>query len=443
MNRSLVAMLLGTFVLRTSTAITGGMLIFYVDTLTRTTRTGPNDIGILHGGFYATEVVGAIVFGIMADRIGRKRIMLLGPIFGAVAVAMTAFTARVHILFVTRLLEGSSTAASVPSTLGFLAAETANDNRVRGQAAAIFELVSLGGLFAVGPALAGFMWEAWGRPAFLVNCGLYMVALLLYGYGVVEVRRLPAEAPETQGAPGLRRFAQIATSRRVLLFAPTWLAIVAVLGIWGSQGLLLLRGNVHDPAQFLMRGIDAKWLGLGQAALALVFGAGLLFWGNLYARFRPSTMILWGVVGFAAITADIFLINHLGESRPILLGLTAVALVSLFVMSAATPAALGLLAGVSEEFHQDRSAIMGLYTVIMGIGMVISAVVGKFAAEWKGIDGLVVASAALTGIGMIALVNLRRHEHLVAAAAGSGSPAFSIPAALPGPHRESLLKEER
>ena len=44
MNRSIVSMLLGTFVLRISTAITGVMLIFLVDEMTRNRGTGPGAI---------------------------------------------------------------------------------------------------------------------------------------------------------------------------------------------------------------------------------------------------------------------------------------------------------------------------------------------------------------------------------------------------------------
>jgi MFS family permease len=429
MNRSIGSMLLATFVLRVSTSITGGMLVYLVDDLTRNRGTGPRAISFLTGGFYATELTGAILFGVLADRYGRKIIMLLGPIFGGVAVAMTGMTTQMPVLFVTRLLEGSSTAASVPSTLGFIAAETAHDERLRGRVVSLFELVSLGGMLAVGPALAGILWDAMGRPAFFLNCGFYAVALILYAYGVHEVPRnrradlAPAlSAAPTQGKAmaGVSRYIRMATNRKVLLFAPTWLAINAILGLWALQAPLLLKGNVHDPSQFLMQGVSATTIGLGEAVLAVVFGAGILFWGLVYARFRRTTMLLIGVGAFVVMTFDILAINHLGgTSGSVLTGLGAVALVSLFVMSGATPAALGLLADVSEGFEADRSAIMGLYSVFLGIGQVLGAILGGLAASWKGIDGLIVATVGLLLIGIMALVNLRGHEGAVVANAAS------------------------
>jgi MFS family permease len=413
-NRSIASMLVATFVLRVSTALTGVMLVFLVDDLTRHRGHGPGIISLLTGGFYATELTGAIVFGILADRYGRKVIMILGPLFGSVAVFMTGLTTHVPVLFVTRMLEGSSTAASIPSTLGFIAAETAYDEKLRGRVVSLFELVSLGGMLAVGPALAGLLWDAYGRPAFFLNCGFYLVALALYAYGVSEVPRdrqrdlagSPDAAPAT-----LARYLKIVRNRKVLLFAPTWLAINAILGLWAGQGLLLIKGNMQDSSQFLMRGISASAIGLGEAVLAVIFGAGILFWGTVYARFRRTTLLLLGVGAFVAMTIDVLAVNHLGGSSVVLLvALGLVAVVALFVMSGATPAALGLLADVSEGFEEDRSALMGLYSVFLGLGQVIGAVIGGIAASWKGIDGLVVATVGLLAVGIAALLNLRGHE---------------------------------
>jgi MFS family permease len=421
MNRSIASMLMGTFVLRVSTAVTGGMLINLVNQLTVGRGTGPAANALLTGGFYTTELTGAIVFGVLADRYGRKVIMLLGPIFGGVAVFMTGLTTHMPILFVTRLLEGGSTAASIPSTLGFIAAETADDERLRGRVVSLFEFVSLGGMLAVGPALAGQLWERYGRPAFFLNCVFYLIALILYAYGVSEVRRNRQPDSSTGHAPRkvreeVSRYLKIATNRKVLLFTPTWLAINAILGLWALQAPLLLRGNITDSSQFLMQDFGAGNLGLGMAALAIVFGSGILFWGMVYARFRRTTMILMGVGAFVAMTIDVLAINHLGGmSSGLLIGLVGVAAIAIFVMSGATPAALGLLADVSEGFEEDRSAIMGLYSVFLGVGQVIGAIVGGVAATWKGIDGLVVATAGLLVVGIVALVNLRNQEGAVLA----------------------------
>ena len=67
------------------------------------------------------------------------------------------------------------------------------------------------------------------------------MALGLYAYGVHEVpqdRRAEIQAPvvaRTKTVSEFSRYMRIATNRKVLLFAPTWLAINAVLGLWALQ----------------------------------------------------------------------------------------------------------------------------------------------------------------------------------------------------------------
>lgn len=412
-------MLAGTFVLRVSTSVTGTMLVFYIAHLNERglARIGSGELAVLDGGFYITELGGSLALGIVADRFGRKAVMLLGPVFGAIAVFLTGLTTQLHLLFVTRLLEGASTAASVPSTLGFIAAETDNDELLRGRAVAVFELVTLGGLLAVGPALGGVMFHFIGPPAFFLNCGFYLVALGLYAYGVTEMRATPAAvaaAAAAEPASDWRRFGRVLTDRRVLLFAPTWIAINAVLGLWRSQGPFLLTGGspFKDPHQLLMRGFDPIQIGFGMAVLAVFFGAGILFWGNLFGRLRRTTILLAALGAFAVGMGDVFVANHsAGAPLPVFLVLIVVLCVALFIMAGATPAALGFLADVSEAFTEERSTIMGLYSVFLGLGQVIGIAAAGVAASLDGIDGLIGATVILTAIGLGAMLNLRADEH--------------------------------
>ena len=98
--------------------------------------------------FYASELLLATPFGLLSDRWGHHRVMQFGPIFGFTAVILTFLTTNLLSLGGTRLLEGASTAASVPSILGFIAMITAGDELLRGRAAARFEAATLAGLGA-------------------------------------------------------------------------------------------------------------------------------------------------------------------------------------------------------------------------------------------------------------------------------------------------------
>ena len=113
-------------------------------------------IGILAALFYVSELVMSPVFGVLSDRYGHHRLMQLGPFFGFVAVLITGFTVAIPVVAGTRVLAGLSTAASVPSILGFIAMATAGDELARGRASARFEGATLAGL-GFGIVLAGLL----------------------------------------------------------------------------------------------------------------------------------------------------------------------------------------------------------------------------------------------------------------------------------------------
>jgi MFS family permease len=121
-------------------------------------------VGVMAATFYLAELILSPPFGLLSDRIGHHRVMQYGPTFGAVAVVITAFTTNLQgatlvflvVIALTRVLEGASTAASVPSILGYIAMVTAGDEDLRGKASARFEGATLAGLgvgFIVAPTL--------------------------------------------------------------------------------------------------------------------------------------------------------------------------------------------------------------------------------------------------------------------------------------------------
>ncbi len=165
MDRSLWAVLAGTFTLRFSTGLTGSMLAVYLAKLPEHggVVVAATTLALLHAAFYVAELVFSPLFGLLSDRIGHHRVMLVGPVFGAVAVIITGLTTNLIVLGGTRILEGASTAASIPSILGYIAAVTAGNELLRGRAAARFEGATLAGIGA-GFAVAPLLFARSGRP---------------------------------------------------------------------------------------------------------------------------------------------------------------------------------------------------------------------------------------------------------------------------------------
>ena len=425
MDRSLWAVMAGTFTLRFSTGLTGAMLAAYLAKLPEHGGpvVSPTTLALLHSAFYVSELVLSPVFGVLSDRIGHHRMMLVGPAFGAVAVILTALTTNILILGGTRLLEGASTAASIPSILGYIALATASSEVLRGKAAARFEGATLAG-FGVGFAAAPLLFAALGPTAFLLNAVIYGVSFLIYRFGVEDRDReeRAATAAVRASRMDLSRYGTLLRTSHVWLLAPTWIAVNASIGLWFSQSIFQFsQTNPKFPDQFLHRGFSAVEISLVAVVVGILFGIGLLYWGNRFKNLRRTTIILYGIVGGGILVAGGVAINH-GAGLPFVVPLAGAlgAAFGLFVLAGATPAALGLLADISERFPTDRGAIMGLYSVFLAVGQITGSLIGGFAAEWGGIDGLLIGTFGLLLIALLPLAQLRRQEHHVE---GPGSVA--------------------
>lgn len=413
MTGSIRNVLFGTFTLRFSTALTGGLLAYYLGNLHE--HGGPEvsavAFAIIHAAFYATELVASPVFGLLSDRLGHHKVMEYGPIIGAVAVLITGVTSNLLILGGTRVLEGAATAASIPSILGFLAMATASDEGLRGRVSARFELATIIGLGA-GVGASGLVWEVFGPIGFFINAALYMGSWAIYRFGVA--------APDAPAGPhhrpqyGWQRYWKLVRSSHVWLLAPTWIAVNAALGVYAGQGLfnLVRERNPRFADQLLAGGLSALEITIGLAVAGVVFVGGIVYWGNRFKDMRRTTIIFYGIAGGALLVAGAVGLNHSGALDAwVRIPLGLIAALGLFVLAGATPAALGLLADMSEAYPDDRGAVMGLYSVFLAVGQIAGSLAGGWAADYAGIDGLLFATLAFMILALPPLYWLRAYEH--------------------------------
>ncbi len=117
-----------------------------------------------------------ILFGTLGDRVGRRRVLLLGyGLFGA-ASALAAFADTPHVLVAARALLGVGGAMIMPATLSILR-HAFPDRRELAVAIGIWTAVAAIGA-ATGPVLGGFLIQHfWWGSVFLINIPL--MALIL------------------------------------------------------------------------------------------------------------------------------------------------------------------------------------------------------------------------------------------------------------------------
>jgi MFS family permease len=433
--RSLVSLILGSLLLRAAAGAMGENIQFYFNAIHEAAlnlnhplraivgERGVYEVsytlgGIIIGTFFAAELIGALFFGAWSDRYGRKPFIILGPLFGAIAVQITAMTTAVWMLIVTRLLEGLSTASNAPATLGYLAESTSGSQKLRARVVGFFEIATVGGI-ALGFALGGWMWRHFGSPvviagipltspAFALNALVYLASLVIFWLGIHEIREKKNTSQAVPSASEtLKRYWVLASSPRVAGFAPAWIAINAVLGIWINLTARILTDKSASPGQLLSGRFDSFQAGNIRAAYAVFFVLGILIWSLLFAHVNKIKAMLIGTGGLFASCFLMLAINHQPALNAPLVSLLAILLVvSIMIQSGFTPAALAHLADITESHTEDRGAIMGLYSVFLGLGQFIGTSFGGPFVDWLGADGMVLATFLLGLVAAFLLVRL-------------------------------------
>ncbi len=115
--------------------------------------------------------------------------------------------------------------------------------------------------------------------------------------------------------------------------------------------------------------------------------------------------------GLFAVCLCLFAINHLPSLHSTLIFPLAILLgISIMIMSGFTPSALAHLANITERHTADRGAIMGLYSVFLGIGQFLGATIGGPFVDWLGADGMILAIALFGLLSAILLLRMRMVE---------------------------------
>ncbi|MEV0742348.1 MFS transporter [Streptomyces sp. NPDC050549] len=117
-----------------------------------------------------------ILFGTLGDRVGRRRILLLGYGLFGIASGLAACAHDAQVLILARALLGVGGAMIMPATLSILR-QVFPDRRERAVAIGVWSAVAAVGA-AVGPLLGGFLLEHfWWGSVFLVNIPLMLISL--------------------------------------------------------------------------------------------------------------------------------------------------------------------------------------------------------------------------------------------------------------------------
>lgn len=155
------------------------VLFLALPTLSADLDPGPSEsLWIVH--IYGFVIAGLLIAaGRLGDRIGPRRLLLIGAAAFSVLAVVAALSVSPAMLIAARALLGVAGATLMPSLFSLLRTMFRDDAQRRLAIALIFSAFSVGG--AIGPLMGGVLLEFfWWGSVFLVNVP-FMVLLLLLG----------------------------------------------------------------------------------------------------------------------------------------------------------------------------------------------------------------------------------------------------------------------
>ncbi|SDL75435.1 MFS transporter, DHA2 family, multidrug resistance protein [Streptomyces wuyuanensis] len=277
-----------------------------------------------------------ITMGNVGDRVGRRRLLLVGTFGFGAASGLTAYAWNAELLIVARALLGVAGSTLMPSTLSIIR-NTFTDPVERTRAIGIWSSVSSAG-FAVGPLIGGLLLDHfWWGSVFLINIPV-MLLIFVVGFFVLPESKNPRPG-RLDALSVLLSVTGIAAVIYTIKdaahdgFAQTDVAVACVVGVGALTLFAWRQGRLETPlidvALFRNRGFSAS---VGATVMAMFALAGVGFVGSQYFQvvlgWSPLRSAVAQLPGVAGAVAGAVLAPKLaaaaGRARTVGLGLTLV-----------------------------------------------------------------------------------------------------------------------
>ncbi|WP_105566207.1 MFS transporter [Microbacterium halophytorum] len=363
--------------------LTGAVLLIAVDatvmhlavpSLTRDLGATATEV-LWIGDVYSFAIAGLLItMGNVADRIGRKRLLLIGSAAFGIASVAAALAPTPEALIAARLALGAAGATLMPSTLSLIR-NIFTDPAERTRAIAIWSAAAASGI-ALGPVVGGALLEHfWWGSVFLINVPV-IVLILAVGWPVLPESRNPERHPIDLLSSALSMLAIVPFVYAIKHAASGGfdLALVAsaLLAVVGAWLFIRRQRRADEPMIDVSLFANGAFSGAVAVNFISVFAmSGVLFFFSQYLQLaRGLGTLEAGLAQLPAALASLVavafvgvLLARLGRGRAIALalavgaaGLVTVALVEgaeqlVWVLLALVPLGLGI--GVSETLSVD------------------------------------------------------------------------------------------
>jgi MFS family permease len=318
-------------------------------------------VGYLSAVYTAGVLVGAPIWGLIADRLGRPRILMIGLI-GYVASLLLLLPAvgGLWAIYALRATAGGFVAAIVPIVPALVAAHTPKGLRARRfawlGAASLLGFLLGPGLNAMGNALASLMTTG----AALVPLSTRIVIVLSAVLGASMMLGLRMTLP-MQEAIADEKNADADAPDRVNIKALWWLSIALMFALSGFELGIVLQGRQHA-------GVTTQDVALifAECSLVMLGINALLFFTSMLDRAPPRLVI---AVGSLVAVAGLLLLSLHQTPGWMSIGIS--------LTSAGTGLVLPVIAFLAAGAERGKlGATMGGLAAAAGLGQTLGSIAG-------------------------------------------------------------------
>jgi len=336
----------------------------------------------------AGALVATFPAGYLMDKLGRRPVLLAGPLFTALGSFMTPFSHSFPELLFWRFVVGAASQLWQQGRL-LVIADTAPRNQRARQMQWMMGMSRAGQLF--GPSVGGFLAAGFGLwIPFAIHAALTVLAV------IPSYKLIPETAPRRRAQSDDAQEAEPEGWRPVVTYILTFQVIVFLLVQVGAQ---LVRGGQENGSLNLYAvynyGMQPNELGLLNT-IAIMFGIPVPFLtGYLMDRFGRRAVI---APGFAAYAIAVALMS-LTAFFPLPMSFFLATYVLVQATAGTTGGTMQVL-GTDLSPRANRGRFFAIWRMIAQIGATISPAVYAFLAEKAGF-GIAFVYLSLCAVGVV------------------------------------------
>ncbi len=321
------------------------------------------NVAIIAIPYPLAEMMTANYFGMLSDRIGRKRVIVAGTSLAAIIVLLYTLSNDVWYLATLHGIHGIGAAATIAPAIAMIADHA--DTCDRGRQMGWFDYATFLG-YIIGAVVGGFLIDLVGaRVGFTIMASVLISSALMLQLLV----RKESVRVKSESLMGLKSLKQIFRVREVRLMFPIWLIIATLLGL----------AITYLPRIMLSADVSGSMIGILFGAAGIALGLFQPFWGKVSDVVGRIPVMAYGVFSmFGVVIMALFFSDYIYTRVGDEIAFNLVGLVPLGILGlgagAFVPAALALMADSSKE--NSYGATMGLYSFALGFGAFIAESIG-------------------------------------------------------------------